>query len=122
MGKETLRMQMLAGIITESEYAAKLNENIQGQLDDVLSHVKNLFAELRDMPVPEQGKLDLAQNQIGGGLLTLLAQSMGMSGISMDVMEPIMEKALLAMKKASSIDAIEQVIVDAVNEFASSDT
>ena len=27
MNKETLRMQMLAGIITESEYAAKLNES-----------------------------------------------------------------------------------------------
>ena len=27
MNKETLRMQMLAGIITESQYAAKLNEN-----------------------------------------------------------------------------------------------
>jgi hypothetical protein len=28
MNKETLRMQMLAGIITESEYKVKLNENI----------------------------------------------------------------------------------------------
>ena len=27
MNKETLRMQMLAGIITESQYKAKLNEN-----------------------------------------------------------------------------------------------
>ena len=28
MNKETLRMQMLSGIITEGEYKAKLNENI----------------------------------------------------------------------------------------------
>ena len=27
MNKETLRMQMLAGIITESQYKAKLNED-----------------------------------------------------------------------------------------------
>lgn len=27
MNKETLRMQMLAGVITESQYKAKLNEN-----------------------------------------------------------------------------------------------
>ena len=29
MNKESLRMQMLAGIITESEYAAKLNEEMK---------------------------------------------------------------------------------------------
>jgi hypothetical protein len=45
MTNETLRMQMLSGIITESEYKAKLNENIE-QLEDYIS---NLF----DMSVPE---------------------------------------------------------------------
>jgi hypothetical protein len=45
MNKETLRMQMLSGIITESEYKAKLNESIE-QLEDYIS---NLF----DMSVPE---------------------------------------------------------------------
>jgi hypothetical protein len=29
MNKETLRMQMLAGIITESQYKTQLNENIE---------------------------------------------------------------------------------------------
>ena len=119
MTNEQLRMQMLSGIITESEYKSKLNESIQDQLDEALSHVRNLFAELREMTGPEQGKLDLAKNQIGGGLLALIAQSMGMSGISMDEMKPIMKKALLTMEQASSIDAVEQVIVDAVNEFDS---
>jgi hypothetical protein len=117
MTNEQLRMQMLSGIITENEYKSKLNESIQGQLDEALSHVENLFAELREMPGPEQGKLDLAKNQIGGGLLALIAQSMGMSGVSMGEMKPIMQKALLTMEQASSIDAVEQVIVDAVNEF-----
>jgi hypothetical protein len=46
MNKETLRMQMLSGIITESEYKEKLNENIE-QLEDYIS---NLF----DMSVPEE--------------------------------------------------------------------
>jgi hypothetical protein len=31
MSKENLRMQMLAGIITEGQYKAKLNENESGQ-------------------------------------------------------------------------------------------
>ena len=37
MNKETLRMQMLAGIITEGQYKAKLNENIENwgnEIDD----------------------------------------------------------------------------------------
>ena len=39
MTKETLRMQMLAGIITESQYKAKLNEN----LEDIEKKVFNFF-------------------------------------------------------------------------------
>jgi hypothetical protein len=37
MNKETLRMQMLAGIITESEYAAKLNESSSEEEKKILS-------------------------------------------------------------------------------------
>jgi len=32
MNKETLRMQMLAGIITEGQYKEKINENEEGIL------------------------------------------------------------------------------------------
>jgi hypothetical protein len=39
MNKETLRMQMLAGIITESQYKTKLNEN----LEDLKKKVFNFF-------------------------------------------------------------------------------
>lgn len=35
MNKETLRMKMLAGIITESEYKAKLNENIEDYYGEI---------------------------------------------------------------------------------------
>ena len=37
MNKETLRMQMLAGLITESEYKAKLNENIEDYYGEIQS-------------------------------------------------------------------------------------
>ena len=40
MTKEQLRMQLLAGIITESEYQAKLNEN---KLEMIGSNVDELF-------------------------------------------------------------------------------
>lgn len=42
MTKETLRMQMLAGIITESQYKEKLNENKVGNIDlNLVNQLKN---------------------------------------------------------------------------------
>jgi hypothetical protein len=37
MDKETLRMQMLAGIITESEYAATINQEVENNEKDSLN-------------------------------------------------------------------------------------
>jgi hypothetical protein len=37
MDKETLRMQMLAGVITESEYAAAINQEIENTEKDSLN-------------------------------------------------------------------------------------
>ena len=37
MDKETLRMQMLAGVITESEYAADINQEIENTEKDSLN-------------------------------------------------------------------------------------
>ena len=37
VNKETLRMQMLAGIITESQYKAKLNENVDNEFINFLN-------------------------------------------------------------------------------------
>ena len=44
MTKETLRMQMLAGVITESEYKTKLQENIDSNLgkEELIEKIKNL--------------------------------------------------------------------------------
>jgi len=42
MSKENLRMQMLAGLITESQYKAKLNEIIT---DDVKQYLEDRFEE-----------------------------------------------------------------------------
>ena len=37
MNKETLRMQMLAGIITEGQYKAKLNENMDSPIYELIN-------------------------------------------------------------------------------------
>jgi hypothetical protein len=44
MNKETLRMQMLAGIITEGQYKAKLNEEMDSNMgkEELVNKIKNL--------------------------------------------------------------------------------
>ncbi len=55
MKKETLRMQMLAGVITESQYKQKLNEiidrNLLEKYHDILSDIggQDLAGDLEDM-------------------------------------------------------------------------
>ncbi len=54
VNKETLRMQMLAGIITEGQYKAKLNENEEMQAyetdpndPDYINHINIVFNRLK---------------------------------------------------------------------------
>jgi hypothetical protein len=46
MNKETLRMQMLAGVITESQYKQRLNEG--RNMDELINLVKNNFQTIKD--------------------------------------------------------------------------
>lgn len=54
MNKETLRMQMLAGIITESQYKSRLNEDIDNQYeigkykDEALATFEEFITEFED--------------------------------------------------------------------------
>lgn len=96
---------------------AGITEDVQAQVQETLEGIKSIFAELKDMPVPEQQKLDLARGPMGGGLLTLLAKAMGGSGASIDQIKPILQKAIAALGQASTIDAAYQAIVDAVSEW-----
>ena len=52
MDKETLRMQMLAGIITEGQYEAKLNEN------ETVEEFENL-TQLSKFEKQNKGKLKI---------------------------------------------------------------
>ena len=67
MNKEKIRMQMLSGIITESEYKAKLNENnnpsrmlelIQMFVDNYTDEGMSAEAALRKIDELLQGNLD----------------------------------------------------------------
>ncbi len=46
MNKETLRMQMLAGVITEGQYKQKLNEG--RNMDELINLVKNNFQTIKN--------------------------------------------------------------------------
>jgi hypothetical protein len=100
---------------------AGITEDVQAQADEALMGIESIFAELKEMPLPEAEKLDLAKNQLGGGLLTLLAKSMGIGGMSAETMRPIMEKALADMKRATSIDTVYQIIVATVGVWVNSE-
>jgi hypothetical protein len=45
MNKETLRMQMLAGLITESQYKAKLKENISNSVEELAGKLRQSFPD-----------------------------------------------------------------------------
>jgi len=100
---------------------AGITEDVKAQVEEALEGVKSIFAELKEMPLPEQAKLDLARGPMGGGLLTLLAKSMGVGGMSVAQIRPILQKAVVEVQKASTIDAVYQAIVDAVGEWANTD-
>ena len=67
MNKELLRMQMLAGIITESQYAAKLNEEENSLVTQYTPKYKSLidseYASLFNLNDPEEFKAEID----GGG-------------------------------------------------------
>ncbi len=96
---------------------AGIREDKQQELESALTNIKSIFAELKEMPFDEKQKLDIAKEQIGGALLMLISKSMGVAGVGMDQAKPVMRKALTAMQQASSIDGVQQSIVDAVNDF-----
>jgi len=55
MNKETLRMQMLAGIITEGQYKAKLNENIE--------NIENITYQGGTEDIPHRKKIIVNNNE-----------------------------------------------------------
>jgi hypothetical protein len=48
MDKETLRMQMLAGIITESQSIVKLNEDVSTEIPKVRKAMEDAIAKISD--------------------------------------------------------------------------
>ncbi len=66
MNKETLRMQMLAGVITESQYKQRLNENIsdpETKLKDFIDSNLISFSNMSENET-EQYSLDEFDNDV----------------------------------------------------------
>jgi hypothetical protein len=71
MNKETLRMQMLAGIITESQYKSKLKENDGGgkirvvYQDPILDHPRSTYDERTgELVFPQFFEIEYNGNEI----------------------------------------------------------
>ncbi len=58
MNKETLRMQMLAGVITESQYKQKLNEETSSSVKELAAKLKTLFPNENIEISPMEGTSD----------------------------------------------------------------
>jgi len=115
MNKEILRMQMLAGIITESQYVAKLNEAVEvptwlkGKLEDV--HVKPGQGSIFSKPIDAvlklaQDALDKESNidKIANSTGTLTVKS---PGIGYNLVLPMEQAKKLPGAKESEVEKIE---------------
>ena len=56
MNKETLRMQMLAGVITEGQYKEKLTEEASNDVEEYLKHHFEVYLEGGDTFEEEPGE------------------------------------------------------------------
>jgi hypothetical protein len=115
MTNEIFRMQMLAGIITEGQYKAKLNEVVEvptwlkGKLEDV--HIKPGQGSIFSKPIDAvlklaQDALDKESNidKIANSTGTLTVKS---SGIGYNLVLPIEQAKKLPGAKESEVEKIE---------------
>jgi hypothetical protein len=116
MNKETLRMQMLAGLITESQYKTKLNEF------EELSHSGDLYDDIVNIiEKSEDDYLKLA-NYIGGVAdeITLKVENLINSQEKYEGIMPHDEefKSLVKIVTKSVLDALpSEVIQNAKDEM-----
>jgi hypothetical protein len=94
-----------------------INEAAPVQAEQVtksLADIKTIFEQLKQMPLPESAKLELARTQLSTGLITLIAKSMGGAGTTKGMKFEPMEPAISAMARANSIDAVYQILAKVV--------
>jgi hypothetical protein len=124
MEKDTLRMQFLSGVITESEYKVKLNENTVNEDVDfskMEAGVRDVFNGIKPLPGTAKEKLELAKTGIAIATLNAIGQNLGAGHSMSPAGKARLTTAMDAIKQATSIEAVEKALLDALASYADSE-
>lgn len=93
-----------------------LNEN---NIDQLKSGIKGAFDAVRSLPLPSNAKLEMAKIGVGFGTLKALTQKLEANQKASPEGKARLEKAMATIKQATSIEEIEQALIDALDNYAS---
>ena len=101
---------------TKAKSGSPLNEN---NMDQMKSGIKGAFDAVRSLPLPSNAKLEMAKIGVGFGTLKALTQKLEAGQKSSPEGKARLEKAMATIKQATSIEEIEQALIDALDNYAS---
>jgi hypothetical protein len=81
--------------------------------------IKGAFNAIRSLPLPDNAKLKMAKTGVGIATLNAIGQKISASQNVSPEGKARLEKAMAAIKQATSIDEVEQALLDAVINYAS---
>jgi hypothetical protein len=93
-----------------------LNES---NIDQMTGGIKGAFNAIRSLPLPDNAKLKMAKTGVGIATLNAIGQKISASQNVSPEGKARLEKAMAAIKQATSIDEVEQALLDAVINYAS---
>ena len=93
-----------------------LNEN---NIDQLKSGIKGAFDAVRSLPLPDNAKLGMAKTGIGIATLNAIGQKLEAGQKASPEGKARLEKAMATIKQATSIEEIEQALIDALDNYAS---
>jgi len=101
---------------TKAKSGSPLNEN---NIDQLKSGIKGAFDAVRSLPLPDNAKLGMAKTGIGIATLNAIGQKISAGQKVSPEGQARLQKAMATIKQATSIEEIEQALIDALSDYAS---
>jgi hypothetical protein len=99
-----------AGIVTEQ---TPMNPQ------EMIAGIKGAFDQIKAMPLADDQKLGIAKTGLAMGILNALGQKLQAGQTVSPQGQARLQKTTAAVKQATSIDQVEQALIDAINNYAS---
>ena len=99
-----------------SLYEGDLNES---NIDQMTAGIKDAFDAVRSLPLPDNAKLGIAKTGIGIATLNAIEQKISAGQNISPEGQARLQKAIATIKQATSIEEIEQALLDAVINYSS---